>query len=96
MLTCNSQRSQTVKADLCTHICTVKQSSGRVVSALSAAHVSSYLCCVCLAGLDPERHLGKSLAEMEPYLHEVREKINLLQLFLLQLSDQVFHKVRLF
>ncbi|XP_043119028.1 diphthine--ammonia ligase isoform X4 [Puntigrus tetrazona] len=29
---------------------------------------------VAAYGLDPERHLGKSLAEMEPYLHELSEK----------------------
>ncbi|KAG1925481.1 diphthine--ammonia ligase [Pimephales promelas] len=29
---------------------------------------------VAAIGLDPERHLGKSLAEMEPYLHELSEK----------------------
>ncbi|XP_067312391.1 diphthine--ammonia ligase [Pseudorasbora parva] len=29
---------------------------------------------VAAFGLDPERHLGKSLAEMEPYLHELSEK----------------------
>ncbi|KTG37412.1 hypothetical protein cypCar_00028711 [Cyprinus carpio] len=31
-------------------------------------------CVVFMAGLDPERHLGKSLAEMEAYLHELSEK----------------------
>ncbi|XP_051579168.1 diphthine--ammonia ligase isoform X1 [Myxocyprinus asiaticus] len=29
---------------------------------------------VAAFGLDPEKHLGKSLAEMEPYLHELSEK----------------------
>ncbi|ROI16546.1 Diphthine--ammonia ligase [Anabarilius grahami] len=47
--------------------------SGLVVWTLSSESLS-LLCCVCLAGLDPERHLGKSLAEMEPYLHELSEK----------------------
>lgn len=35
-------------------------------------------CVVFMAGLDPERHLGKSLAEMEAYLHEVRDTQTLL------------------
>ncbi|RXN22825.1 diphthine--ammonia ligase isoform X1 [Labeo rohita] len=29
---------------------------------------------VAAYGLDPQKHLGKSLAEMEPYLHELSEK----------------------
>lgn len=55
-------------------------------------------CVVCLAGLDPERHLGKSLAEMEPYLHEVRDTQTLLSESkpASAASAQVFHYDKLF
>ncbi|CAL9687104.1 unnamed protein product [Knipowitschia caucasica] len=45
-----------------------------LLSEMISANVHAILIKVAAFGLDPEKHLGKSLAQMQPYLHQLSKK----------------------
>ncbi|KAK9959324.1 hypothetical protein ABG768_009454 [Culter alburnus] len=51
-----------------------RRDQAELLREIISSGLNALLIKVAAFGLDPERHLGKSLAEMEPYLHELSEK----------------------
>ena len=48
------------------------QPQARLLSCMVQDGVHAVLCKVAAMGLKPEKHLGKSLADMQPFLHSLR------------------------
>ncbi|KAJ0063176.1 hypothetical protein NL108_013198, partial [Boleophthalmus pectinirostris] len=51
-----------------------RRDQGELLSQMVSADLHAILIKVAAVGLDPEKHLGKSLAQMQPYLHQLSKK----------------------